>query len=176
MSSNSELAIGKYLYDKNIKAMMVQESGHWNISTQPYAGYKVFSNDISYNPSKLRGVSLILKEELHPEPITDLASPDFDGVWCQIKLHNKRILLGSMYCRPSEADMTEFRNFLDYVSQVRQYGKKHRFNSLLIYGDFNARNSEWGDHYTNKKGTALSNYLNTEGLTICSPFDLTFTG
>lgn len=37
---------------------------------------------------------------------------------------------------------------------------------LLIVGDFNARNMSWGYKINNKKGTAIWNYIQDEGLTL----------
>ena len=45
----------------------------------------------------------------------------------------------------------------------------------MVYGDFNARSREWGDHHTNSWGKKLFDFISNGELTLCSPFDLTFS-
>ena len=66
-----------------------------------------------------------------------------------------RYLIGSVYTKPTGTDTKGLKKLLDHITEVRKYRKKHNFNSILIYGDFNARNEEWGDHVTNSRGKVL---------------------
>ena len=55
-----------------------------------------------------------------------------------------------------------------------EYKNKHRFTSILIYGDYNARHIDWGDHKTERRGTLLKDFAQQTNLTLCSPFNRTF--
>ena len=89
MSTHSEIAINKFMFDNNIKAMMLQETGNWTPSAGAFAKTTVITNNVNLN-STLLGVSLVIDKSLDPEHIAELDDPEIDAVWCQIKLNNKR--------------------------------------------------------------------------------------
>ena len=175
MSVNSEMAVDKYIATQKIMSFAIQETGNWVPKTELFPGKKVFTNTSSDSVG-LYGVALILHDTMRPEPISELLDTEVDAVWAKICMGNKKILVGSVYCRPSEKDMQHFNNLLKHITLARDYYKKQKFHSILIYGDFNARHHNWGDHVSNKKGKLLQQYIEKEELTLCSPFDLTFTG
>ena len=170
------MALEHFIYENRIDSMALQETGPWTPSMGSYKGKKVFSN----KPDNLHGtagVALILDQNLLPEIIDELIEDDVDAVWCQVKISGIRYLIGSVYCRPSNSvnDSNKlFDSLLRNIENARKYRTEYRFNSLLIYGDFNARHLDWGDHKTNQRGPKLLSYVEKEDLTICSPYDYTF--
>ena len=173
MSKNSELCLQKFIHDQSIQLMALQETGCWNVTGGFFKDSMIIQNDMS-GKNNLRGVALLIKKSLLPEKVEIEESCDFDVVWCQIRVGQKRILVGSIYISPS-ASIEAFENLLKHIKGAKSFKEQNNFNSLLIYGDFNARNFEWGDHHENNRGKQLFDYINKEGLTLCSPFDLTFS-
>jgi len=173
MSSNSELCLQKFIHDHRIQLMAIQESGCWEPTKEFFKDYTIIQNDIS-GKNNLRGVALIVKNDLLPEPVDIGDTSYLDTVWCQIRVEQKRILVGSIYISPS-AGNEAFDKLLKHLNSAQTFKNNNRFNSLLVYGDFNARSLDWGDHHTNNWGKKLYEFTNEEGLTLCSPFDLTFS-
>ena len=173
MSSNSELSVQKFIHDQGIHLMALQETGCWDKTKGLFTDSLIIQNDISCNTS-LKGVALIVKKALLPEKV-DIENPsDFDAIWSQIRVGQKRILVGSIYISPS-ASNEAFENLLKHLKSAVSFKEANKFNSILVYGDFNARSLEWGDHHTNAWGRQLCDFIDKESLTLCSPFDLTFS-
>ena len=133
----------------------------------------IIQNDVT-DSETLSGVALIINRNLQPEKIDTIATKEVDAVWCQIRLNNKHIIVGSVYTRPTK-DSKGLKELLNHIKQVHEYRTKHHYNSLLVYGDFNARNQEWGDHDCNPRGKMLEKFLEDEDFAVCSPFDYTFS-
>ena len=49
----------------------------------------------------LAGVALIINKSLSPEPIDILTNDKVDTVWGQIKINNRRVIVGSVYTKPT---------------------------------------------------------------------------
>ena len=162
MSVNSEMALKKFILENDVLLMAIQETGNWNHSANGAPGYSAFHKAGDLNKGTA-GVALLIHPTLEPEPIYELNDDDeMDTIWCQIKIRGKRHLVGSVYCKPSQNEannIAAFKNLTDSIDKARTYKKKHNFNSLLIYGDYNARHSEWGDHETKSRGAKLLEYV-----------------
>ena len=176
MSKQSEMAIDHFMHDNKISSMALQETGTWTPSASAFKGRKIFSKspDIQLGTS---GVALIFDQSLSPETIDELTNSDIDAIWCQVKISGVRYLIGSAYCRPCNTVKESnklMEKLLTNIESARKYRIKHQFNSMLVYGDFNARHLEWGDHKTNQRGQQLLSYAEKENITICSPYDFTF--
>ena len=173
MSSNSELSVQKFIHDQGIHLMALQETGCWDKTKGLFTDSLIIQNDISCKTS-LKGVALIVKKTLLPEKVDFEEPSDFDAIWSQIRVGQKRILVGSIYISPS-ASNEAFEHLLKHLKSAASFKEVNKFSSLLVYGDFNARSLEWGDHHTNAWGRQLCDFLDKESLTLCSPFDLTFS-
>jgi len=95
MSAHSELSVQKFIHDQGIKLMALQETGCWEPTDGFFKDKRIMRNDTT-NGNNLRGVALIVDKDLLPEAIA-IESTETDAVWCQIKLGNKRVLVGSVY-------------------------------------------------------------------------------
>jgi len=166
--------------DHNIALLAVQETGDWIPSPMLFTNYRVIKNKVSSytgaNGVALRnnGVALIIAKTLHPEHIPDLDEDNTDAIWAQCKLDGRRILVGSVYCRPIEGT-THLKRLLGNLEKAMAFKDKHKFTSVMIYGDFNSRHTDWGDHKTEARGRSLKSFVEKSNLTICSPFENTFS-
>ena len=82
--------------------------------------------------------------------------------------------MGSIDISPS-ASNEAFEHLLMHLKSAASFKEANKFNSLLVYGDLNARSLEWGDHHTYAWGRQLCDFMDKQSLTLCSPFDLTFS-
>ena len=171
MSPHSEIALQKFIHDHSISLMALQETGNWMPTNGLYSKQKVIQNKCINDQA---GVALIVDKKLNPEHIDTIEDDTVDAVWCQIKLKNKRIIIGSVYTRPSNST-SGLENLLCHIKKVLAFKVTHNFNSIIVYGDFNARSTDWGDHTINKRGKLLKEFLQKEDMTLCSPYDYTFS-
>ena len=100
MSPHSEIALQKFIHDHSISLMALQETGNWLPTNGLYSKQKVIQNKCINDQA---GVALIVDKKLNPEHIDTIEDDTVDAAWCQMKLKNKRILIGSVY-RPIQAD------------------------------------------------------------------------
>ena len=159
------------MHDQNISLMAIQETGKWEPTDGFFVSHKIIQNKFLNDQL---GVAIIADKSLYPEHLDLIEDDSVDAVWCQVKLKNKRVIIGSVYTKPTNG--TEgINNLISHIKKVHEYGLAHNFNSIIIYGDFNARNTEWGDHSSNKRGQVLNQFIDNGNFTLCSPFDYTFS-
>lgn len=70
--------------------MAIQESGCWEPTKEFFKDYTIIQNDIS-GKNNLRGVALIVKNDLLPEPVDIGDTSYLDTVWCQIRVVNRSV-------------------------------------------------------------------------------------
>ena len=175
MSSHSESSLNKFIVEQNLSLMALQETGPWVQSDGLFRSYKIIQSNSSWKVSKgMSGVSLVIKDSLKPEKIDELDDELIDAVWGHCMIAGKRVIVGSVYTTPTSNSTEGLKSLLMNINRAKEYMHKHKYNSILIYGDYNARSFDWGDHVENPRGRVLSGYLEKEKFTICSPFDLTF--
>ena len=183
LSTHSELALSNFLETQGISLMALQETGPWEPLPDLFRNYSIYQNNLS-NTNNLAGVALVIDNNLYPEEIADLGSSEVDAIWCQIIIGGKRILTGSVYCKPAcsktvAADnpitpAETFEALLENIKDAIIYAKSHNVSSILTYGDFNARSKEWGDKLTTPRARLLSEFVEKEEMEICCPFENTF--
>ena len=79
-------------------------------------------------------MALIVKKALLPEKV-DIENPsDFDAIWSQIRVGQKRILVGSIYISPS-ASNEAFENLLKHLKSAVSFKEANKFNSILAEAD-----------------------------------------
>ena len=172
ISKHSEVVINKFMADHNIQLLAAQETGTWDPSPSLFTNHRIFQNKGPNDPARA-GVALIINKALAPEHIGDLKDTNIDAVWAQIKLNGRRILVGSVYCRPTDGSNL-LNDLLKHMEKVLVYKQKHGYTSFMVYGDFNARHAEWGDHKTGVRGKSLKEFCEQNTLSVCSPFEQTF--
>ena len=171
MSSHSEVALQKFINDQNISLIALQETGKWKPTDGFFIDKQIIQNKCINDQM---GVAIIADKNLSPEHLDNIEDDSVDAVWCQLKLRNKRVIVGSVYTKPSYST-DGLKRLLEHIKEVQLYGVAHKFNSLIVYGDFNARNADWGDHTTNKRGEIMVDFMEKENMTVCSPFNQTFS-
>ena len=171
MSPHSELALQKFMHDKSISLMAVQETGNWKPVDGFFTNQKIIRNKYINDQA---GVAIVVDKNLNPEHLDTIEDDMIDAVWCQLKLKNRNVIVGSVYTKPSN-NTDGLKQLLCHIKKVLLYKEAHNFSSVIVYGDFNARSTEWGDHAANKRGEMLEKFLQEESVTLCSPFEQTFS-
>ena len=136
MSTHSEAALQSFIYERGISLIAIQETGVWNPSDGFFTNKAIIKNKLNDN---LSGVALIAENSLFPEHLDALDDDSVDAIWCQVKLNNKRVIIGSVYTKPSK-DKTGLLKLLTHIKKVQNFSIgsiAHKFASILIYGDLN---------------------------------------
>ena len=88
-------------------------------------------------------------------------------------LDDKTILVGSAYCTP-DSNTESLKRVLQNIKKAKDYCHIMKIKNILVYGDFNARSEQWGDHVNNGRGKCLSEFTRIQDFVLCSPGYRTF--
>ena len=80
--------------------------------------------------------------------------------------------MGSIYVKLNYPNAIE--DTINMLNRAQDLCPKFRAKGVLLVGDFNSRNVEWGDSITNDYGTKLKNNLDSTKFNIISPTNPTF--
>ena len=121
VSTQTEIVLDRYMYTEGISLLALQETGCWQPSSDMFEGCKVFQNKHNTS-SNLYGVAIIASKDLQPEVIDDLSDPTIDAIWIQVKINKKRVIVGSVYCRPS-GGLNDLSKLLEGIDPGFQLGR-----------------------------------------------------
>ena len=155
LSQRSTVALDKVINTSDIDICAIQETLH---NQSLFSNYSVFYNkNQQSNPG--RGVGLIIKKQLQPQAVLN---SDRDAVWALTTLPSgSRCLVGSIYFNPSKSS-SHFENLIAEIENAIQFRKSQSVSHMMVLGDWNARNTDWGDKLTNDRGKILRNFLENE--------------
>ena len=88
------------------------------------------------------GVITWVRNNLYCRRLVELESPYTENVWTQITKSGKTILLG-VYYRPPVNTSSAIQTFIDDFESSINKARKLKFDSLIVMGDFNAKNISW---------------------------------
>ena len=177
LSSHCHMAVDKYIHDRNIDVLALQEVGFNSITN----GSNIFTNRATFMNAKnenCSGVLLSIAHEMEPAKIQELMAPNLDCVWVSIKINSIQYLIGSVYARPENIKGSKTSKTLEDLLANIKLGKewcdKNKHQGMLVYGDYNARSFNWGDVKENNRGKQLSKFIVNENMVVCTPSDKTF--
>ena len=174
LSPNSQLALEKYAWDKELDIIAVQET---KMGVPPnLKNYFTYFSPSRGESGKEGGAALYLSKTIKNQTrLSQFEPKDCDIIWMLMTLENKKIIVGTAYIQPEN---TEHLNLLlGECKRVREYAKKHRIDGVGIWGDFNARSELWSDTATNKNGEILREFLEDQeaDFSVVSPGEATFS-
>ena len=88
------------------------------------------------------GVCAFISENIVRKRLPEIEPPDIDLLWVELKLANKRVLLGVGY-RPPRQSKAEVDQFMDQFTTSLNKAISLGAESLVILGDFNDRCIKW---------------------------------
>ena len=169
LSSHSKIGLERFMHKRGINILALQETKVDKLDQNCFADMKTFLNPLN------QGVALSVSSSLKPAQIPELSDGLCPIVWVTAEIDKKAILLCSCYCSPETRGTESLDITLKNISQAYNYAKKYGIQSVLIFGDFNARSPRWGDTIENARGRALKDYLiQHQEITLSSPDNLTF--
>jgi hypothetical protein len=88
------------------------------------------------------GVCAYISENIVKKRLTEIEPPDIDLLWIELKLANKRVIMGVGY-RPPRQSKAEVEQFMDQFTSSLNKAINLGAESLVILGDFNDRCTKW---------------------------------
>jgi exonuclease III len=88
------------------------------------------------------GVCAYISENIVHKRLKEIEPPDIDLLWLELKLMNKRVIVGVGY-RPPRQSKAEVEQFMDQFTDSLNKAINLGAESLIILGDFNDRCTKW---------------------------------
>lgn len=153
LSPHSTIAVNKFIKDKNVTLLALQEVG----KTIP--SVDIFPGMLTFGVSNVRGVSLSIAKEHLPHHVPEIEDKNVDAVSVLCSINKLSVLVVSCYCRPEISSVKSLKDLISYINKAWAWCKKSRVKSMLVLGDFNARSPNWGDSLENQRGKTLSEFI-----------------
>ena len=162
LSQRSVMCLDKYINEQNADIVCLSE-----IKTHKQNDFTNYTSVYASNnnkPVRKGGVAILCLNKHTIEHQPQLENARTDAIFTIVTIKNIRILVCSVYIPPNATN--ELKLFLDQLQAVTGQLSHLKCSSLAVFGDFNARHSDWADKTNNKAGQMLSNYVNQSSLTI----------
>ena len=93
-----------------------------------------------------------------------ISTPYFnESLLCEVTIGSRKCIIGSVYRSPSQ-NSDEFESFLlNFEFLLLDISNRNPYLTLL-FGDYNARNTNWRHHITTTEGIQLETTTTTYGL------------
>ena len=165
LSERSSKSLEKYANECNADFIFLSETKA--SSDTPMKNYEHFYKPNKKN-SRCGGVGILVKKIYKCDRQSFLERDDLDAVFSVVTLNGKRYLLGSVYIPPNSPVV--FKNFCEQMELVLKETPNLNCAGIMVAGDFNARNQNWGDIKTNNQGTKLLEFVEKLKLRVWSDF------
>ena len=153
LSKHSSIALDKFMSDHNVHIQAIQEVG----STQHASD--LFPNKTFFYHFGAKGVGLAISNKLKPDIVPDLSHSGIDAIFTTVSINNESSLIASCYCRPEISTTKSLKDLLNHLGNAWAWCKSKKVKSMLVLGDFNARNAAWGDTKNNARGKLLMEFV-----------------
>ena len=113
------------------------------------------------------GSAVVIHPSIKSWPRKDLDVEGVEGVWCEVSLCNKRIVIASIYVRPD--DEATLKKVIDHLATLED-----THENIIVTGDLNARHQMWFNENSNKLGDLFAPFLLSSQLIMMNNYDRTY--
>ena len=164
------MMLNKYVYDKNLTLLAVQETGSNHEFNQ-------FDNMTTYqdmNNQANKGCALMVHSNAMFTQFEDISklSRNIDTVWGMLCWSGKRYIIGNVYLKLEY--ISGVKEFVAMLEKAHEMSKRHKCCGVIAMGDFNARHIIWNDSVINKYGKCLEETLDWSKFGVHAPSSNTF--
>ena len=103
--------------------------------------------------------------------IDPISSTGLDVTWIAVESNRDVIIVGNVYHSPSYD--CEYDELLFQLNHVKNITNKYKHTTVIMAGDFNAKNVLWGSTITDNRGIQLDEWLTVQKLSFVN--DGTYT-
>ena len=172
LSPNSQMALEKYIWDKDIDIVAIQET---KMTVAPnLKNYYTYSSPSRGQSGTEGGAALYVSKSIPNQTrLSQFESDACNIIWVLATVGNKKIIFGTAYIQPENIE--HLKILIEQTKRVSLYAKSHKLDGVGLWGDFNARDVTWNDTTSNKHGVILKEYIETSDFYIISPGEATFS-
>ena len=153
LSSHCKTAMDNFITDNGVEILALQEVGKSTVPTDSFVGKTTFSAHC------VRGVALSISKKFKPQLIQELESDEIDAIFSLCSINKMSVLVSSVYCRPEISSTKSLRDLIKQIDTAWKWCRANKVPNMVVFGDFNARSTSWGDALNNARGNLLSNYV-----------------
>ena len=171
LSSRSKLVLENYVQEEVYDVLCIQETETTDANKIKLCN---MNNITDTNKASNRGASVHVKEKHTISKLEVISKPfnNIDSSWGLAILGNQRLIIGSVYAKLNYQSAIE--DILKMLDKAQEMCPKLRAKGVILLGDFNARNTVWGDSITNEYGHKLLNNLDSTKFEIMTSTTPTF--
>lgn len=152
LSKHSITSLGKFIHQRNISILALQETKTESIQMNQFPGMSTFINTVGL------GVGLSISNNLKPQIVTQLIDKESSIIWATIYINNLTVMIASAYCSPETTSTKSLHLLLSNIRKAKDYADRLGIDNMIVFGDFNARSRRWGDKLENPRGRLLNNF------------------
>ena len=104
------------------------------------------------------GVAIFARTNISCTRLQELEWDDLEGVWVKIRTKKETVLICCVYLPPNQRS-TDFRLFLDKLSDSALEAQKHHPSIIVIMGDFNLGNIYLNPDFKNHSGVTHFDFI-----------------
>lgn len=156
MSDRSQFALNKFIYDKGVDILAIQESYTVNKDNRDLQFMNIISDA---NSSQNRGAMLCVNQrklQVIPLPQLSRLSSNIDTAWGLVCGKSFRYIIGSVYLKLNYKNAVN--DLMKMLNEAKCIASKMKAKGVITLGDFNARNRLW-DVQENTYGKQLVEQL-----------------
>jgi len=173
LSAHSRTALDRYASDEQLSIIALQETKLSSAQIDVIDSKHGYCDFFLPKEEETQGVGLLIMASLQPQRIPCLEESELDIIWCSVKIDKLDVLVASAYC-PPRISVDGLKRLMKNISAAHDYSNKHKIKNVLVFGDYNSRNINWGDTMTNNRGRVLLNFVQNSEFTLYTPADKTF--
>ena len=161
LSGRSQMMLDKYSDSEQLDIIAVQESG--KVGTSKLSNMKEIRDT---NNAANKGAMLLVHDSISCTnlPQISTSTKNIDSAWALAVVNKKRYIVGSVYVKLNYQNA--IKDTIDLLNKASVTSRNMKACGIILAGDFNSRNTLWGDSITNDYGNQLVNQLDHQLFTI----------
>ena len=165
MSSKSQFVLDKYVYDSDLDAIAVQETGTDDIEALSLSNMTMITDS---NHATNRGAALYVKDKHSLTKLEEISKNynNLDSCWGLVVINGTRYILGNVYMKLES--ISGISHVISMLDRAQQLSSRLKAKGVILIGDMNARHQSWGDSTSNQYGKKLFEDLDNTQFTILS--------
>ena len=171
MSNRSHFMLDNYADNNKYDVIALQESD--TIEEEKLKLSNMFALTDN-NSAKNKGSVLYINNEHSMTKLTELnqLSKNIDSAWAVTVIHNKRLIIGSIYLKLNYLE--GIQEMITMLTKAQELQLKLKATGIILTGDLNTRHIAWGDSISNTYGRRLVELLDRTKFSILSANSPTF--
>jgi len=115
LSKHSITSLAKFIHQRNLSILALQETKTETIQVNQFAGMSTFINSVGL------GVGLSISNNLKPQLLAQLNDKESSIIWATILVNNLTVMVASAYCNPEATSTKSLHLLLSNIRKAKDY-------------------------------------------------------